>query len=233
MQKTSLFIMLCLSAFANAVAQNRQEVKVLQWSLIDEGDYIKILGEVENTYSSYLGEVKIEIEYFDKNGKSIGVDRFTARDAGTKATDETYASLDVIAPGQTAPFERTRDKKKLNGTVENCKLIATGRLFSREPSVSAEIENLEVTPIGNGFQVSGTYKVTGTQACRYPGIVLAGYNESGKIVRIKNISLSSTENRYKTIKSLDTGKEHRFSGKIYNPASGKITKVKAFAYFDL
>ncbi|WP_038029760.1 hypothetical protein [Thermonema rossianum] len=234
MQKNGFLIILCVFLSCSvAKAQNRQEVNILQWSVIDEGEYIKILGEVKNTFTSYLGEVKITIEYFDKNGKPLGVDRFTARDAGTLATDETYAALDVIAPNETAPFERTRDKKKLSGTFGYCKLKATGRLYDKQPPMAAKIEDLHIERTGNDFQITGTYKATGTVACQYPAVVIVGYNDSGQVVRVKNISFSYMDDRYRIIKSLHPGDMYRFKAKLYNLADGSIKTAKVFPYFDM
>jgi hypothetical protein len=98
-----LLLLTLLTAY-RALAQTEREVTIVQHNGEEVNGYIKIRGEVKNTYSNALASVRIEIEYLDKNGKPLGVERFTAKDAGVMAKDEVMASCDVIPPGEISPF---------------------------------------------------------------------------------------------------------------------------------
>jgi len=212
-------------------AQTEREVMITQHSGGEENGFIKITGEVKNTYQNALASVRIEIEYFDKSGKPLGVDRFTARDAGTMAKDEVMASCDVIAPGETSPFVRTRDINKLKGQFGSYKIKAAGLLL-KENNTSAVIKSLQQKPEIKSFRVTGTYTNTGKEPCKNPKVVVAGYDTSGKILEIAEMYLTDDgTSRGTPLKQLEVGKSQNFTLLLQNN-SGKITQIKAFPSFS-
>lgn len=213
------------------MAQSEREVSVVQWSAFEDNGYIKVLGEVKNTYQNDMGFVRIEIEYFDKSGKPFGVERFTARDAGTMAKDETSASIDVIRPNETAPFERVRDVGKLKGQFGSCKIKAFGMLFKENVPAAASISNLQTQKQNNGFLVKGTYTAKGRQACKNPAVVIAGYDARGKIVKIDRVEFNVGNDRYNFVKSLSPNETYNFSANFI--ANSDVKQVKVFPYFGV
>ncbi len=222
------FLLLVLLAAHCVFAQTEREVTILQHNGEEVGGYIKIRGEVKNTYSNTLASVRIEIEYLDKTGKPLGVERFTAKDAGTMAKDEVMASRDVIPPGEISPFERVRDISKLKGQFGSYTIKAAGLLL-KETLTSATISDVKTTPDGKGFRVTGTYQATGKEPCKNPTVIVAGYDASGKIQELQTLSLTDDGTyKGKPLNEVAPGKSQAFSLLLPN-TSGKVTSVKVFA----
>lgn len=229
--KKVILAVVMLLVFNLSFAQTEREVTITQHSGGEENGFIKIIGEVKNTYQNALASIRIEIEYFDKSGKPLGVDRFTAKDAGTMAKDEVMASCDVIAPGETSPFERARDISKLKGQFGSYKIKAFGLLL-KENNTSAVIKSLQHKPEVKSFRVTGTYTNTGKEPCKNPKVVVAGYDASGKIQAIAEMYLTNDgSSRGTPLKQLEVGKSQNFTLLLQNN-SGKITQVKAFPSFS-
>ncbi|WP_133121511.1 hypothetical protein [Raineya orbicola] len=230
MQKTIFFVTFSLFTTICVFAQTEREVTITQWSAKEEEGYIKVYGEVKNTYPNALGFVKIEIEYYDKAGKPLGVDRFTARDAGTMAKDETSAELDVILPGEISPFQRIRDVNKIKGQFGSCKIKATGLLFKENVPIAASLSDLSITPQGKNFVVKGTYKATGKEACKNPAIIITGYDKAGKVVQVNKYNFTVGTDKYNFVKSLAVGESYNFSTNFNT--SGNVSQVKVFPFFS-
>lgn len=231
MQKTIFSVAFFLFATICAFAQTEREVTITQWSAKEEGGYVKVFGEVKNTYSNALGFVKIEIEYYDKAGKPLGVDRFTARDAGTMAKDETSAELEVILPGETSPFQRIRDVSKIKGQFGSCKIKASGLLFKENVPFAATLSNVSISPQGKNFAIKGTYKATGKEACKNPAIIIVGYDKAGKVVQVDKYNFTVGNDRYNFVKSLAVGESYNFSTN-FNNISGNVSQVKVLPFFS-
>lgn len=67
---------------------------------IDDRDYYKIVGEVENTSSMSAEFVKVIVTYYNSAGDIIG-------------TDYTYTEIDIVGAGDTAPFELSSYPRKI------------------------------------------------------------------------------------------------------------------------
>lgn len=212
-------------------AQTERQVSVTHFTAYEENGYIKVLGEVKNTYNNPLASIRIEIEYFDKSGKPLGVDRFTAREAGTMAKDEVLASRDVIPPGETSPFERVRDVGKLKGQFGSCKVKASGLLL-RENNRNASIQNLDIKKEGKGYRINGVFRATGKEACPNPKVIAVGYDQGGKVQEIATFSLTDDGTfRGKPISKLSPGQSQRFNMLLSNQ-SGRVSSVKVFTSYD-
>jgi len=223
-----LLLLLTLLTAHRAIAQTEKEVSIVQHNGEEVDGYIKIRGEVKNTYSNALASVRIEIEYLDKSGKPLGVERFTAKDAGVMAKDEVMASRDVIPPGEVSPFERVRDIGKLKGQFGSYKIKAAGLLL-KENLTSATISDVKTTPDGKGFRVTGSYQATGKEPCKNPTVIVAGYDASGKIQELQTLSLTDDGTyKGKPLNEVAPSKSQPFSLLLPN-TSGKVTSVKVFA----
>ncbi len=179
------------SLMSLTLAQSEVPVEVVSYTLRESATgSLYVVGEVRNTHANPLCFVQITIEYLDEKGNPIGVDRFTAKDAGTMTVDQVSAPRDVIPPGETSPFERVRDVSKVKGKVHRCKVTAAG-LRLRESNVSATVTDVQITPQGEAFAIKGTYKATGKAPCKSPAIIAAGYDKNGKILGVTRFYLTS------------------------------------------
>jgi len=212
--KTRLFILSAVSVFFSKLlwAQSEVPVEIVSYSLRESGvGSIIVVGEVRNTHPNPLCFVQIDIEYLDDKGNPIGVDRFTAKDAGTMAIDQVMASRGVIPPGETSPFERVRDMGKIKGAVRSCKITAKG-LRLKESNAAATITNVETAREGNGFRIRGIFNATGKAPCKNPVAIAAGYDKNGKIQAITTFSLTNDGTfRGTPLRQVDAGKSQGFN----------------------
>ncbi|MDW8018627.1 MAG: hypothetical protein RMI34_00945 [Chloroherpetonaceae bacterium] len=213
-------------------AQTDVPVEIVSYSLRESGvGFLIVVGEVRNTYPNPLCFVQIDIEYLDESGKPIGVDRFTAKDAGTMALDQVMASRGVIPPGETSPFERVRDTSKIKGKVASCKVTAKG-LRLKESNAAATITNVQVAREGSDFRITGTFNATGKAPCKNPVAVAAGYDQNGKIQVVTMTYLTSDgTSRSTPLRQVDAGKSQAFNLLLLN-RTGTVTSVKVFPSFE-
>lgn len=214
-------------------AQTEVPVEIVSYNLRETSvGVIKVVGEVRNTYPNPLCFVQIDIEYLDETGKPIGVDRFTAKEAGTMAIDQVMASRGVIPPGETSPFERLREIGKIKGKVASCKITAKG-LRLRESNAVATITNVQTTREGDGFfRITGTYNATGKAPCKNPYAVAAGYDKDGKIRVVSSFSLTSDGTfRGTPLRQVDSGKSQSFNFTLSDDTRS-VVSIKVFPSFE-
>ncbi|PIO48132.1 MAG: hypothetical protein CMR00_06625 [[Chlorobium] sp. 445] len=213
-------------------AQTEVPVEIVSYSLRESiGGSVVVVGEVRNTHPNPLCFVQIDIEYLDEKGNSLGVDRFTAKDAGTMAVDQVMASRSVIPPGETSPFERVRDMSKVKGKVRSCKLTAKG-LRLKESNAMATITNVNTSTEGGGFRITGTFSATGKAPCKNPVAIAAGYDQNGKIQVVSTFSLTNDGTfRGTPLRQVDAGKSQVFNFLLRNE-TGTVTSVKVFPSFE-
>lgn len=233
--KVSMFIALSAVIVLSAKplrAQSEAPVEIVSYSLRESGGgSIIVVGEVRNTHPNPLCFVQIDIEYLDEKGNPLGVDRFTAKDAGTMAIDQVMAERGVIPPGETSPFERVRDMSKVKGKVGSCKITAKG-LRLKESNAAATITNINTQREGNGFRITGTFSATGKAPCKNPVAIAAGYDQSGKIQVVSKLSLTSDGTfRGTPLRQVDAGKSQTFNFLLRNE-TGTVTSVKVFPSFE-
>ncbi len=75
---------------------SREDVVIKSHTYHTDGDWLIIVGEVENTGRTDAESVRIIITLYDAGGDVVGL-------------DYTYAALDTIPPGETSPFEAGTD----------------------------------------------------------------------------------------------------------------------------
>jgi hypothetical protein len=232
--ENTLVYSLCCECFFSKLlwAQSEVPVEIVSYSLRESGvGSIIVVGEVRNTHPNPLCFVQIDIEYLDDKGNPIGVDRFTAKDAGTMAIDQVMASRGVIPPGETSPFERVRDMGKIKGAVRSCKITAKG-LRLKESNAAATITNVETAREGNGFRIRGIFNATGKAPCKNPVAIAAGYDKNGKIQAITTFSLTNDGTfRGTPLRQVDAGKSQGFNILLRNE-TGTIESVKVFPSFE-
>lgn len=74
----------------------RQDLKILSHASYEDGDWLHVHGEVQNTGATPAESVKLVVTLYDAKGDVVG-------------TDFTYTKLDVIEAGGTSPFETGTD----------------------------------------------------------------------------------------------------------------------------
>jgi len=207
-------------------AQSEAPVEVISHTLRQSSTgSLYVVGEVRNTYKEPLCFVQIDITYLDDKGNPVGVDRFTAKDAGTMAMDQVMADRDVIPPGETSSFSRVRDMSKIKGTVASCKVTAKGMRL-RDGAMGATTSNVQVAKEGQSFhRVRGTFTATGKARCKNPRAIAVGYDKSGQAQVVSGSYLR--DNSGKDINQLEPGQSASFNF-LLNDDTGKVETVKVF-----
>jgi len=214
-----------MGAMSKLVAQSEVPVEIVSYTLRQSTTgFIHVVGEVRNTYKEPLCFVQIDITYLDDKGNPVGVDRFTAKDAGTMAIDQVMADRDVIPPGETSSFSRPRDASKIKGTVASCKVTAKG-LRLRDAAMGAAVSGVETAREGKNFRVRGTFTSTGQARCKNPRVIAVGYDKSGKPQVVASSYLKDSSG--KDINQLDPKQSANFSFLLLDDASN-VETVKVF-----
>ncbi|MEN9248059.1 MAG: hypothetical protein Q6L19_07895 [Gloeomargarita sp. GMQP_bins_69] len=192
---------------------------------------ILVVGEVRNTYPQPLCFVQVDIQYRDAQGRPVGVDRLTAKEAGVMALDQVMASRGVIPPGETSPFVRIRDGRKIQGPVQSARLTAKGLRLRGSVNGAATITNLQIQRQGNDFRLRGTYNATGRAPNKNPEVIAAGYDAQGQIQVVSTLALTDDGTwRGQPLKQLRPGQRQPFDFTLSNP-TGNVTQVKVFPSF--
>lgn len=207
-------------------AQSEVPVEVVSHTLRQSSTgFLYVVGEVRNTYKEPLCFVQIDITYLDDKGNPVGVDRFTAKDAGTMAIDQVMADRNVIPPGETSSFSRVRDMGKLKGAVASCKVTAKGMRL-RDAAMGATTSNVQVAKEGQNFhRVRGTFTSTGKERCKNPQAVAVGYDKSGRAQAVATSYLK--DNSGKDIDQLQPGQSANFNFTLRDD-TGTVETVKVF-----
>lgn len=220
---------LAVGLWLAALTFAQSEVEIVSYTAREENGFYRVVGEVRNTYKEPLCFVEVEILYLDEKGQPIGVDRFTAKDAGTMSKDQVFAERKVILPGETAPFIRSRDLSKVGGKIHSVKVKASGMRL-RSVETTASLSGVSTQAEGsNAWRVKGTYTATGKPA-RNPAVVAVGYDASGKPVEVSTFYLTSDGTpRGTPLSQADPGKSYPFSLLV---SRAGIASVKAFTSWD-
>jgi len=207
------------------VAQSEVPGEVVSYTLRQSSTgFVYVVGEVRNTYKEPLCFVQVDITYLDDKGNPVGVDRFTAKDAGTMAMDQVMAARDVIPPGEMAPFSRNRDMSKIKGTVASCKVTAKG-LRLKDGAMGATVSGVQIAKEGKNFRVRGTFTAAGKARCKNPKAVAVGYDKSGKAQVVSTSYLKDSGG--KDISQLEPGQSANFNFLLIDDAAN-VETVKVF-----
>ncbi len=215
-----------MGALSKLVAQSEVPVEVVSYTLRQSSTgFIYVIGEVRNTYKEPLCFVQIDITYLDDKGNPVGVDRFTAKDAGTMSMDQVMADRDVIPAGETSSFSRVRDMSKLKATVASCKVTAKG-LRLKDAAMGASVSGVQTAREGKNFRVRGTFTSTGQARCKNPRVVAVGYDKSGKPQAVSKSYLK--DNSGKDIAQLDPRQSANFNFILIDDAAN-VETVNVFS----
>ncbi|MCX7606745.1 MAG: hypothetical protein N2170_05720 [Bacteroidia bacterium] len=230
---THRLILLGTFVYFKAYAQNEVAVEITSYTARESGGFYKVVGEVRNTYKEPLCFVKVEIQYLDEKGQPLGVDRFTAKDAGIMGIDEVFTERKVIPSGETAPFSRIRDLSKIRGKVSGVKISATG-LRLRSLETTATLSQVETQAEGKDFiRVKGLYMASGMPA-KSPYVVAVAYDASGKPSVVTSLALTSDGTARGTpLRQAEPGKSYPFSFTIGELGAGSLLKtVRVFPSWE-
>jgi hypothetical protein len=193
-----------------------------------ETGFIKIAGEVRNRSKHWVQSVRISVRLFDAGGNPIAVTSIPtvmARERGeSDPADGVYSDRDFVPPGELAPFEYTRDAKKLGGaTYASHKLSVVARQATDAPS--AVVDGFDPKKGTDGwYSVTGRIKNVGKTGCRSPKAVIGVYGKDGKMARVLAETPDSTFQ-----KILPPGGAVAFKIRsIENPGGNTIGKMKAW-----
>ncbi len=227
--KSSLRIAVCIALVLFGKTLSAQEVTlpVINLSARQENGFLKIMGEVQNNTENAVCYVRIDIQLFDDKGTQLGVERFTAREAGVMADDGVFAERDVIPAGETGAFNRVRDLSKIKGKVASQKVVASG-VVMKNTNFSAMLSAVKIDRQGNSFLATGTYQSNGKAACISPKVVAVGYGKDGKVQEVSTFALTSDGTfSGELVKTLAPGQNLPFRVRVSSP-SGLVESVKVF-----
>jgi hypothetical protein len=161
-----------------------------------ETGFVRIAGEVRNKSKHWIRSVRISVRLFDASGTPISVTSIPTAMAGERGeanpADGVYSDRDLVPPGESAPFEYTRDATKLGGAVyASHKLSVAARQATGAPSVI--VDGFDPKKGTDGwYSVTGRIKNVGKIDCRSPEAVIGIYGKDGKMVRVLSEAPDST-----------------------------------------
>lgn len=130
------------------------------------GEYVYLVGEVENTSDQPLGALKITANGYNSQGQVF-------------ETEETEALVTYVAPGQKAPFSAAMDARD----IERYELTVTGEAAADAPAYQLEIVNPSQTEPKSGYVwFAGEVSNTGTVAVEKVRVIAVLYDQEGKVV---------------------------------------------------
>lgn len=146
-------------------AKQKADLEFLSYQHYVDAEWFHIVGEVRNNSHDPMEYVKVVATLYDDSGKVVGV-------------SFTYTELDVIPPGQKAPFETVTDQWE--GTTRY-KLQVQGSP-GHLPRQDLKILSHDSYVDGDWFHVRGEIKNRGTTQSEFVKIVATLYNASGEVV---------------------------------------------------
>jgi len=136
------------------------------------GETVHLVGEVENTGDTKMGDVSIEAVGYSKGGRVMDTKQ-----------DSSY--LSVLPAGAKAPFRVFFDARD----VERCELTVTGEPTEAEPAATVEVSNVALSAPSSGYShVKGELDNPGAEAVNVTLIIVLR-DESGEAVEVHRAKL--------------------------------------------
>jgi hypothetical protein len=170
---------LCMTLIPNVFSQP-ENVRVLSYSWYFGGDYLGVVGEVQNVGPNIIDFVRVVGTFYASDGTPLG-----GNSVKSLATQ--------ILPQQKAPFYMvvlTTDS--LTGFSWDPTSIdyLTILVNQAEPTESSQYQGLEIsshessTDAYGNYMVTGVVKNTGTQSTTQASVVATFYNSTGSVVAV-------------------------------------------------
>ncbi|RDI95048.1 hypothetical protein DV704_09310 [Meiothermus sp. QL-1] len=213
-----------LLAFGLAQNEARVEVVAHTWRIQD--GFLKVAGELRNPYREALCFVEVNFRYLDEKGQPIEVERFTAREAGWMPSDGVMADRDVVPPGETSSFYRSRDLTKLKTRPVQVEIRAYGLRLRSMPTTAA-LSEVGVEKTGSNFRVRGFYTASG-QPARNPSVVAVGYDAAGKPLISSRVYFTQNGS---ALRQAVPGQRYPFS-LLLSGETGAVQQVRAYPSWE-
>jgi hypothetical protein len=178
----AITIALCMTLIPHVFSQP-ENIRVLSYSWyidISSGDYVVVVGEVQNVGPNIIDYVKVIGTFYASDGTPL------AGDSGRSLTTQ-------ILPQQKAPFYMIVTIYDSNTgyswdpqSIDHLN-ISVDRA---EPTESSQYQGLEIsshessTDAYGYYRVTGVVKNTGTQSTNQASVVAAFYNSTGSVVAV-------------------------------------------------
>lgn len=134
---------------------------------VDGIDYLHVVGEIENKSEEPFEFVQVLVTLYDAGGKVVN-------------TDFTYTDLDIVLPGQKAPFGVAI--AEYTGTVEYVAQVQ-GQPANRLPYPDLRVVNTsEFVDSINYWHLVGEVVNEGSRSATFVKIVATLYNDAGEVV---------------------------------------------------
>lgn len=138
------------------------------------GEYVYLVGEVENAGDQNLSNVKIKAMAYNGQGEVFD-------------TREAEALVGVVAPGERAPFSTAMDARD----VERYELEVTGEQAQSAPAYQLEIASSSMTEPKSGYVwFEGELSNTGEVAVENMRVIAVLYDQNGNVVEAASQDLA-------------------------------------------
>jgi hypothetical protein len=193
----------------------------------------RVWGEITNHSSEVMEMVTGTITFHDASGAMIGIDSIgtaVKEDVGDTSPGETIlASVHFVEPGQTVPFDFTRNLDAIKGEIASHRLYPRSGMPATNPpkGVAVDVsESFEGEDFSRKRMFKGTIRNDGEGSCRAPAFVVAFLDTAGKVAHIDSFDASDDLQ-----KLLAKGESIAFSGGVYvtgEDAWRETARVKTF-----
>ena len=142
-------------------------LKIVSHSGYTTGDslkrYLIVVGEVQNTGSNNLRNVKIMATFYDEDGK-------------VQSTSEADTMLDILLPGEKSPFAIYSYR------IEGMKKYSLKVIDYEKTDIQPSREFQVVDYTSDIHRIFGTYQNTGTSVAGSPEVIATCYDVEGRVI---------------------------------------------------
>jgi len=198
----------------------------------EDTGFVQIYGEVVNETGQPIENVKVHVDLLDAQGKSLDVGGWLStykEEIGAQRGEVALGEIRYIPAGGSTPFHYVRDTSKIKGTYASHKLTVTAQPVSGSMPTATIDAPQAVKGDNDLVMLKGTFKVTGSEACRSPNAFFAFYDANGHVMDIVDPHKNALDGFFQ--KELTPGQTIAFEGKSY-PRGGTGAKMKVWASCD-
>lgn len=136
-------------------------------SYVDNIDYRHVVGEVRNDSTSNVSFVQLNVTFHDSSDRLL-------------ATETSYASLDILAPGEKSPFHAIHQEVP---AYDHYKLSVSASATTQEPNhnFTTTVTN-EFTDSIDYRHIVGTVRNDNTTTAEFVELIITLYDGSGTVV---------------------------------------------------
>ena len=145
-----------------------EQLEILSYAAYhDSTGSLIVVGEIRNSLSSNVSSVKIVASFYDADQNLIG-------------SGESYATMDIVRPGQKSPFRLYAKQKEISPA--SSKLVALYRFTETEPFTELSILSHETGYRYGHHHITGQVKNEGSTTAKSVKVVCTYYDAAGMVI---------------------------------------------------